>query len=191
MIVGVSGYARSGKDTVAKILVQDHGFQQTAFADPLRDCLLALNPLIQYKLDYLRLREGVEWYGWERLKEVSPDVRPLLQRMGTDVGRNILGPDTWIDVTLNKMQQPGRPENRGQSWVISDCRFLNEATAIDNAGGVVIRVHRPGFGPANDHISEVALDDYAFDQHIINNGTEADLRVSVSHFCKKFGRVNA
>jgi dephospho-CoA kinase len=45
MIVGISGYARSGKDEAAKALVE-MGFERRAFADKLREFLLALNPMV-------------------------------------------------------------------------------------------------------------------------------------------------
>ena len=54
MIIGISGYARSGKDSVANILVQDFGFERRAFADKLREALYALNPIIAYDWDLAR-----------------------------------------------------------------------------------------------------------------------------------------
>lgn len=36
-IIAISGYKRSGKDTSAEILVNDHGFMRVAFADILKD----------------------------------------------------------------------------------------------------------------------------------------------------------
>jgi cytidylate kinase len=37
MIVAVSGWKGSGKDTAAKILVEKYGFRRVAFADVLKD----------------------------------------------------------------------------------------------------------------------------------------------------------
>ena len=42
VIIGLSGYAQSGKDTVANILVQHYGYKRVAFADKIRECLFAL-----------------------------------------------------------------------------------------------------------------------------------------------------
>jgi dephospho-CoA kinase len=39
MIIGLTGYAQSGKDTVANILVENYGYQRVAFADPIRALL--------------------------------------------------------------------------------------------------------------------------------------------------------
>jgi hypothetical protein len=36
-IYGLSGWKRSGKDTVANFLVENHGFKRLAFADPLKE----------------------------------------------------------------------------------------------------------------------------------------------------------
>ena len=46
MIVGLSGYAQSGKSTIAKIMVEDFGYEQVAFADGIRRAVFALNPVI-------------------------------------------------------------------------------------------------------------------------------------------------
>jgi dephospho-CoA kinase len=45
-VIGLTGYAQTGKDTVGEILVRDHGFKRVAFADAVRECVYALNPLI-------------------------------------------------------------------------------------------------------------------------------------------------
>jgi 50S ribosomal subunit-associated GTPase HflX len=50
MIIGLSGYAQVGKDTVANILVQHHGYKRVAFADKIRECLFALDPIIAVRL---------------------------------------------------------------------------------------------------------------------------------------------
>jgi hypothetical protein len=57
MIIGLSGYARSGKDTVAELLVLNYGFKRMAFADGIRESLIALNPILH---DGHRLNEIVQ-----------------------------------------------------------------------------------------------------------------------------------
>lgn len=66
------------------------------------------------------------------------------------------------------------------NWIITDVRFPNEAKAIKDRGGIVIRVNRYDengmpYKTLNNHPSETALDDYEFDITIDNNGTIEDL----------------
>ena len=72
------------------------------------------------------------------------------------------------------------------NWIITDVRFPNEAKAIKDKGGIVIRVNRTyytedkkyiiGYDPFETHPSETALDDYdGFDYVIENDGTVQDL----------------
>ena len=160
MLIGVSGYARSGKDTVANILVEEHGFAKMAFADKVRELALEINPWTLTD-DWPRatpLKSLVEHRGWEEAKQYE-DVRRTLQRVGM-AGRNILGRDVWIHALLGKWD--------GGDLVISDVRFQNEFNAIKYLGGVVWRVERPNFGPVNDHISEVDLDGSVFDFTVDN-----------------------
>lgn len=82
-------------------------------------------------------------------------------------------------------------------WIITDVRFPNEAQAIKERGGIVIRVNRPadnkittfmklqGIGLI-EHPSETALDDYEFDEVIINDGTLEDLKEKVRAILIKY-----
>lgn len=178
MIIGLSGWARSGKDTVADHLVKKHGFVKMAFADPMRQALYLLNPRIQVaELNNVSLAAAVDGLGWELLKEESPDIRPLMQRLGTEVGRQLFGETFWVDLAMRQVEQH-------ENVVISDCRFQNEADAIIAAGGMVVRVNRPGLEPANDHISERALDDFTFDEVIENSGSVTELQKYVTSRAK-------
>ena len=162
-IVGVSGWARSGKDTIADHLVKDHGYTKFSFATPMREALYRLNPKITVnELQSTPARIGVDVYGWEGLKERSPDVRGLLQRLGTEVGREMFGEDFWVNYALNSIPD-------GTKAVIADVRYPNEADAIKKLGGKVFRVRRNGVVAANEHASESALNDYEFDSVIDNN----------------------
>lgn len=168
MIIGLSGYARSGKDTVASFLLEQ-GYQRRAFADLLRNAVYELDPLLD---GGARVRNIVDLLGWEAAKVQYPEVRRLLQRMGTEAGRNLLGENVWVDATLAKMA----PDTR---YVITDVRFPNEADAIRARGGMIWRVNRPNFGPLNSHASEVSMDGYRCDFYINNNGDLEELRRQV------------
>jgi hypothetical protein len=173
--VGLSGYARSGKDAAAEVLVCG-GWRRDAFADRLKTFLLAVNPLIpaHYDTPPYRLSNLVHAHGWDRAKELFPEVRVLLQRTGTEAGRKVLGEDIWVDALFKDF----RPKE--EALVITDVRFPNEAQRIKDAGGVMIRIRRPGVGPAKApsglvHRSETALDDWPFDATIHNDGNLTDL----------------
>jgi hypothetical protein len=168
MFVGLSGYARSGKDTACDGLVQA-GFARVAFADAVRASLAAVNPLVPYGDEMVRVDTLVATYGWEAAKATS-EVRALSQRVGTEGGRAIHGEDAWVNVAMR---------TAGPKTAFSDVRFPNEADAIRSMGGIVIRITRPGVGPANGHTSETALDDYEFDFVVSNDGTVENLQAAV------------
>lgn len=172
VIIGFSGYARSGKDTAAAVLVSKMAFERRAFADTMREMLYRLNPPIRrHRLlgEYVRLATLVDNRGWEIAKTL-PDVRRLLQRLGTDAGRDVLGEDTWINAIFR--HSPAR-------LVIPDVRFVNEKAAIERRGGVVIRIERPKCGPINNHASETALDAEVFHAVITNGGEIEELEKQV------------
>jgi hypothetical protein len=164
-VVGIAGYARSGKDTIADYLVENEGYTKISFSTPMKEAMYRLNPRITINENVNQpLRIGVDIYGWEGLKERSPDIRGLLQRFGTEVGREMFDEDFWVDYALNSIPDGGKA-------VIADVRYPNEANAIRALGGKVFRVERDGVGPANSHASENALDGYEFDGTIYNQGT--------------------
>lgn len=171
MIIGLMGYAQSGKDTTADILVADYGFTRIAFADALRDMLYALNPYIE---DEDRLADIVDEFGWEQAKVNHGEIRELLQRLGTEAGRTILGENIWVDAALMKTDAEPLAD-----YVFTDCRFPSEAIAVKASDGRLWRIIRDGYGPVNGHASETALDDRRADVTIYNNWTLDDLRQAV------------
>jgi dephospho-CoA kinase len=174
MIIGLSGYAQTGKDTVAKFLVEHYGFTRIAFADPIREALYALDPMIA---DYpaipnIRLSWIVDRSGWESVKQESAEVRRLLQRLGTEVARNQWSPSFWVDLAMQKA-------NKFDKVVITDVRYPNEYEAIRGANGDVWRVTKPGVVAVNSHPSETELDKFVFDGTISNDGSFESLHKSV------------
>ena len=174
MIIGLSGYAQSGKDSTAELLCLNYDYERRAFADPIRHAMMRLNP----KLDSItRLAEHVDDYGWDVAKH-NPEVRRLLQVFGTEVGRKMFGDDVWIKLALRDL----RPEDR---IVISDVRFPNEAEAIKKLGGSVWRINRHNHSAINGHASEHAMDNYMFNHVIYNDGTLDDLSDEVFMLAKE------
>ena len=168
MIIGLSGYARSGKDTVADHLVNVYGFSQKSFAAKMKEAMYILNPIIHSdSIGPIRYQGLVDVYGLDVVKDKYPEARRLLQVFGTEVGRSMFGSDFWVNLTLD--------EAHSFHTVISDVRFKNEADAIRLQGGQIWRVNRDGISPVGGHSSEVDLDDYEFDKVLNNNETIADL----------------
>ena len=173
VLIGLSGYARAGKDTFGNMLVELHGFERVSFADGIRDVAYACNPVvstltIDRRPRVIKLRTLVDTVGWERAKE-SSGVRSFLQHLGTEGGRDILGENVWVEAAMRKVRPGGK-------YVFTDVRYANEAEAIKALGGKVIRVERPGCGPANGHRSEIAMDGWDFDGLIRNDGSIHDLK---------------
>lgn len=172
MIIGLSGYAQSGKNTVADILVDHHGFIALAFADAIREFIYEINPMVAcsptgYLQDLVNLK------GWDEAKQ-EPQVRRLLQDTGAS-GRNMIDEYLWVALTLSQIKDP----HEGR-YVITDVRFPNEAAALSAQGGQLWRIERPGVDAVNDHISETALDAWVFEETIINDGTIEDLKKKIS-----------
>ena len=175
LIISFCGYAQSGKDTIAREFVENNGFERHGFADALKDILYALNPLVFSKYNK-RVTELVDLTGWEETKKI-PEIRQLLQRLGTEAGRQALGEDIWVNTLFN---QPHKAR-----LVIPDLRFENEAKEVHRRGGVVIRVIRNGVGPVNDHASDQI--NFDADITVYNNGTPKEAYLNIVEVLPEFG----
>ena len=168
MIIGLSGYARSGKDTVAGMLIGLHGYDNRAFADGVRQFLTQINPVLE---DGHRLNEIVGQFGWEYAK-ARTEVRRLLQVVGLEV-RNFFGENCWVDRAMIGVSS-------SQKIVFTDVRFPNEAEMIKSLGGEIWRIQRPGIAPINNHPSESAMDDWQFDKMILNSSGVEGLKQQIA-----------
>lgn len=176
MLIALCGYPGSGKDEVAKILVDHYGYQRVAFADPIRAAFLAGNQWIKVGDNCFRkLKEIVDAIGWDEAKRLYPEIREGLQLEGTEGGREIHGWDCWLNIAERKLSQSERN-------VITDMRFENEVDFCNARGSFNLHVIRPGVGKVNNHSSEQM--DYAKIRHgvLVNDGDLLDLRISVGRF---------
>lgn len=146
VIIGISGFKGSGKDTVADHLVKHHGFTKVSFADKLKD---ACATIFEWDRDMLEgstqesreWREEVDEWWAERLGVDDFSPRLALQWMGTEAGRKVFGQNIWT-AAMEKfiLENPG-------NYVIPDVRFRNEVKLVHNMRGKMIRVKR---GPEPD-----------------------------------------
>jgi hypothetical protein len=220
MIIGVSGYAGSGKDTVGKIiqylmggkedpfafsiedainkpeeydwvLEESSNWEIRKFADKLKDIaahILGIDPEDFEDQDFKRTPLPVEW--WTPCDEgLQPmTVRDFLQKLGTDAMRNGLHTNVWVNALMADYEcTPADRAPQGwdcDNWIITDTRFSNEATAIKEKGGIIIRIDRPGCKPVNAHPSETSLDRWNFDYRIANVSDLFSLKVTVQNILK-------
>lgn len=191
MLIGLSGWATAGKDSVGRVLAHLYGYQRVSFADNLKAFVRDVNPIVRADLDYLvggypqvpvarvtRSATLVEQHG-DTVAKNEAEYRRLLQTTG-DKARHYFGEDVWVNSAFRILED-------GKHYVITDCRYQNEALSIKERGGLVLRVIRPGVGPINDHVSERDLDDWEFDGYIQNDGSLLDLEGEVQRVLGDLG----
>lgn len=208
MIIGVNGYAGSGKDTVGKMiqyvfsketeitvdvvtthyklhewwLEEKSGWEIKKFAGKLKQIGSILTGIPAEKFEdqeFKKTELGSEW---------GMTVRDFLQKLGTDGLRDGLHSNVWVNALFADYECVPADRAPGgwdcDNWIITDTRFPNEAEAIKSRGGIVIRVDRPGVKPVNPHPSEVALDDWNFDYKILNVSDLVSLKQTVEQVLK-------
>lgn len=123
--------------------------------------------------------------GWDVVKVRYPEIRALLQRFGTEVGRDLYGESFWVDRVMNQIKtMPHYDSVTGMfigheldgRYIITDVRFPNEYDAVRKTGGRIIRINRPGIGAVNNHVSEQVL---PYDILVENSGDLDSFRASV------------
>lgn len=176
-VIALCGYAGSGKDTAAEALIQE-GWQRVSFADPIREMALAIDPLL---ICGARLSKQVAKYGWDTVKG-WPEPRKLLQRIGTEAGRKILGQYVWIDLAFEKVK--AAREAKCPGVVFTDLRFPNEYNVLFDHHATIIRISRPGIGPVNDHQSDQHLASFEVDHEIVNDGDKEKLWAAIRAVAK-------
>ena len=183
-LIGLVGEPGVGKDEAALGLAS-LGYVRVSLADPLREALLALNPTIRagFFTGYAPLADYVRIEGWGKAKKL-PEVRRLLQRMGTEAGRGIHGEDCWVEIARKRIL------SQTSSVVVTDVRFPNEAAMIRDLGGRLVRIRRPGVACVNNHASELHYDEIECDDTWVNS-TTADLwRANVRRWVRAWMPTN-
>ena len=153
-IIAITGLKGSGKDTTADyILNKEQGWEKDSYAGILKDIASILfgwdrkmlageTPLDRDK------REASDLY-WS--KKLGYDVTPrnMLQRLGTEVFRQHLHPNIWVDALERKIK------DHDKNIIITDCRFKNEIDMLRANGGKVVRVVREPLPQWFDKVAEL------------------------------------
>lgn len=152
--------------------------------------------------EFKKTNLGPEWATWKTNDGKPPKegdagigkfmtVRDFLQKLGTDGLRDGLHTNVWVnalfaDYDSTSFTAFGDDEViLDPKWIITDCRFPNEAEAVKSREGIIIRVNRTGVKATNAHPSETSLDDWDFDYVIDNDGSMEDLLEKVKTIYEK------
>lgn len=183
-IIALSGVKNSGKDEVCKIIqsfVPDRHYQNKKFAGKLKEIATILTGITDWE-DRSKRDEPIPWMGKTR--------RLFLQQLGTEAMRNNIHTDIWVEALFSEYVGVHHDHIAGgieyPNWILSDCRFENEAKAVKKRGGVVVRINRPGTGGEDLHESETALDNYDFDFVIHNTSDKSFLKDQVQEMLEYF-----
>lgn len=140
-IIGLVGFAGSGKDTAGLRLVEKHGYTAMAFADPLKDCLCSIfgwdrEMMSGRTAESRKWREEVDPWWANKLGIPQFTPRFAMQNFGTDVMRKVFHDQIWI------INMERRILDAKGKIVITDGRFSNEIRMLQRLGGAVYRVKR-------------------------------------------------
>lgn len=167
ILIGLSGKMGVGKDYIAQNIILPYLEQRNiktliiAFADQIK-----VNTSVKNNISLSKMYDTK-----------NEDIRRLLQKEGTENGRDKYGDNIWINYVDKWTDIYSK---RGiQAFIIMDVRFKNEAEYIKSKNGLLIRIEAPlrnkeritnekNSLEIQKHISEIDLDDYKFD-NIINN----------------------
>lgn len=177
-LIGLSGAAGAGKDTVASMLLDNVCGHQRAFAAPLKAAAAQMFGLTREQMEDRELKEKLVPF-WGK----SP--REILQLLGTECGRDVFGTDIWTkraDLTLEQILAEDRSESfAAEVLVWTDVRFADEAEWIHRHGGVVIEIRRSAAIPVGvkGHRSAAPLPAECVDWTIYNESSKEALASQV------------
>jgi len=182
MIIGISGKAGSGKDTVYNMMEEMYASKKimmnVKFAKALKDKaggLLEVDPEMFESQEFKASKIPTS--------EEEMTYRDFLLLFGTEVMRRV-DPNYWVNIAMKDAELF---EQYAYTPVFTDVRFPNELQAIKDVGGIILRVDMVG-NEGVDHISDSALDDAQFDYRITaKKGDLEHLEESVKAFMNLHG----
>ena len=188
-IFGLCGNAGTGKDSATQYLrycpYLNGGVKSIALADPIRD-IGKIFGFTENQMSDRKLKETVDdFWGF------SP--RTFMQKVGTEMFRNCLREDIWIKLLEKRINKIRNGVDYNEDCInsalvrpprtvvpdmifVTDVRFPNEAEAIKNMCGYIIKIRRDGFSKSGEnlHPSEKFIDQMEADYVIENKAKDVD-----------------
>lgn len=150
MIFGFTGKKHAGKTTARE-------YVEEQLADSVRinfkDALIEeLNENFKEVLDECSTLYNMDINELFRVK--PPIVRALMRAYGTELRRRE-DPDHWLRSWKRKAEKAYTKVD----VLVDDVRFLNEAEAVRELGGIIIRIERSDMPSTDRHASEAEMDE--------------------------------
>jgi len=177
MRIAFCGKMASGKTTSANYLIQ-YGLISTGFSRKLKEVAKDLFP--------------------EHFKN-NKKPRELLQRLG--IALREIDSNVWVNSLLRSLNNPIY-----ENCTVDDCRFLNEADALRNAGFIIVKIesernirakrfkdlYNEDISKFENDMTEMEIDKIKYDYLIENNSDikylESRLDFIVGDIMKKGGK---
>jgi len=177
-IIGLSGKARCGKDTVAEYISAVYsGVEVYALAGPLKEAAsIMFNIPLNHFFDADKKEVEDGFWG------ISP--REIAQKVGTECGREVFRQDFWLKRCESQMN------DAPDIFIVSDIRFDNEADWVKEQGGQIWHIERPdlGEGVVRDHISENGVTICPEDIIIENDSSLTELYLNIDNLMTEDAR---
>lgn len=139
-LIGLVGFANSGKGTIGSILEKEYGFIQDSFASIVKDVISKIfdwdRNLLEGSTEESRIWREKQDLWWSKKLNLEVTPRKMMQMMGTDAGRNIFGQNVWISSLEKRFLKKALPT------VITDIRFPNELKWVKSMRGTNIAIFR-------------------------------------------------
>ena len=183
-IIGLMGHQGVGKNYIADVLLKNLPKKNSviiAFADHFKvDCIC------KHNCDYNKV------FG-----EKDYETRRMLQKVGTEEGRNVFGENIWINITETWIKLLN--ERGVERFIISDVRFKNEADWIKKMNGILVKIVAPNryrmrleretnnneelINQIKNHKSEIMIDE--FSEYDIQIKNDIDDNLDIDNLIKK------
>lgn len=163
-VTGFTGKMGSGKTTACDYMLTHFpkhvkvNFKDALVAELKKNFMPLLREMYHATIEFAI--DGEPYYEKDEdmckylFKVKPPLVRKLLQGYGTEV-RRADDPNYWVKQWKIEVQKQLDLGN----WVVcDDVRFLNEAEAIHEMGGILVRIQRPDIVDTGTHSSETEME---------------------------------
>lgn len=182
LFIGLGHYSRTGKDTFANYLTAALAERAPHLRVRKRSLAWKLKEITYdlYSWAGMMPPEHYETRDGEKDRDVLLPALGMTPvdvwvAFGTKAVRHHVYDRTWLDYLL-------RGDHQTDVLIVPDVRFPNEADAIKEAGGINIKIVRPGYGPRKTIADRALLGYTGWDYVLGSRGSMEALNVATQPF---------